>query len=240
MYLTSELRGWASTLLPVALSEYKDKIRCDRFFCRACVFFPLHRLVVEAKWVCVTCLGWWSKGGSYGLLCCAASMPCLIRDRSGQMQQALCYLTTSGLICAIPQFTLLQPHPSPACQFAQTASKYWWYWLCGQHWLAKGWHFKMHTWCLPNWQHFLPIAAVRSLMHLVMTRLTTVWSGSFIKHSEGFCSSCQMCSHVEIITCLRAVFILSHTDWIITYSSFVQRYSCIMQMLIVMDLVPQT
>lgn len=143
-----------------------------------------------------------------------------------------------GQICAIPQSTLLQAHQSPACQFAQTASKYLWYWLCGQHWLAKDWHFKMHTWCLPNLQHFLPIAAVRSLMHLVLTRLTTVWSGSLIRHSEGFCSSCQMCSHVEIILCLLAVFILSHTDWIITYSSFVQRHSCIMQMLIVMDLVP--
>lgn len=46
----------------------------------------------------------------------------------------------------------------------------------------------------------------------------------------------QLCSHVEIITCLLAVFALSHTDWIITYSSFVQRHCGIMQMIIVMDL----
>lgn len=201
-------------------------------------FFPLHRLVVKAKRVCVTCLGWWSRGGSHGLLCCVMSMPCLIGDQPGQMQQELCYLTSSGRSVPSIQPTLLQPHQSPACQFTQTASKYLLYWLCGQHWLAKGWPSKMHTWCLPNLQHFLPIAAVRSLMHLVLTRLTTVWSGSVIRHSEGFCSSRQMCSHVEITTCLLAVFILSHTDWIITYSSFVQRHRCIMQMLIVMDLVP--
>lgn len=61
-------------------------------------------------------------------------------------------------------------------------------------------------------------------MHLVLTRQTTVRSALFVLHSEGCCSSRQMCSHVEVITYLLAVFILSHTDWIITYSSFVQRH----------------
>lgn len=156
------------------------------------------------------------------------------------MQRELCFLTSSGWSVPSIQPTLLQPHQSPACHFAQTASKYLFYWLRLLHWLAKARSFKMHTWCLPNLQHFLLIAVVRSLIHLVLTRLTTVRSGSIIRHSEGFCSSCQMCSHVEIITYLLAVFILSHTDWIITYFSFVQRHYCIMQMLIVMDLVPQT
>lgn len=75
-------------------------------------------------------------------------------------------------------------------------------------------------------------------MHLVLTRLMSVRSGSVIRHREGFCSSHQMRSHVEIITCLLAVFILSRTDWIITYSLFAQQHRRIMQMLIVMGLVP--
>lgn len=98
----------------------------------------------------------------------------------------------------------------------------------------------MYIWCSANLQHFLPAVVMRSLIRLVLTRLTTAWSGSFLRHREGFCSSRQVCSHVGIITYLLAVFILSRTDWIITYSSFVQWHYYIMQMLIVMDLVPYT
>lgn len=120
------LLGWTSTVLPVALSGHKDKIRCNYVFCTACacVFFFLHVLVVKAKRVCVTCLGWRCRGGSHGLLCCVMSMPCLIGDQLGQMQWELCFLTSSGWSVPSIQPTLLQPHQSPACQFAQTASKY--------------------------------------------------------------------------------------------------------------------
>lgn len=128
---------------------------------------------------------------------------------AGPMQRELCFLTSSGWSVPSIQPTLLQPHQSPACQFAQTASKYLLYWLHVLHWLAKRWSLKMHTWCLPNMHHFPPIAVVRSLICLVLTKLATVWSGSFISCSEGFCSSHQMCSHVEIITYLLVVFILS-------------------------------
>lgn len=63
-------------------------------------------------------------------------------------------------------------------------------------------------------------------------------SGSAIRHTEGFCSSRQMRSHVEIITCLRAAFILSQCRLDRYVSLFAQRHGHIMQMLIVMGLGP--
>lgn len=147
-----------------------------------CASFFHNGLVVKAKRVCVTCLGEWSRGGSHGLLCCVMSVPCLIGDQLGQMQQELCFLTSPGRSVPSTQPTLLQPHQSPACQFAQTASKYLLYWLRVLHWSAKDWSHKMHTWCLPNLQHFLPVV-VRSLICVVLTRQATAWSGSFVRHS---------------------------------------------------------
>lgn len=135
------------------------------------------------------------------------------------------------------QHTHLQPHQSPTCRFAQTASMYLLYWL---YWLSKSLPLKMHIWCL-NWFPAPPANGCSEVMDIFSANHSDNCMIRVIgSRSEGSSSSHQMCSHVEIITCLLAVFILRHTDWIITYSSFAQRHYCDMQMLIVMDLVPWT
>lgn len=97
MNLISELLGWKSSLLPLALSVYKDKIRCSDFLrVSVCMSLLPPWLVVKAERVCVTCLGWWSRGGSHGLLYCVMSVPCLTGAGPGQMQPELCCLTSSG------------------------------------------------------------------------------------------------------------------------------------------------
>lgn len=98
----------------------------------------------------------------------------------------------------------------------------------------------MHIWCL-NWFPAPPANGCSEVMDIFSANHSDNCMIRVIgSRSEGSSSSHQMCSHVEIITCLLAVFILRHTDWIITYSSFAQRHYCDMQMLIVMDLVPWT
>lgn len=66
------------------------------------------------------------------------------------MRRELCFLTSSGWSVPSIQPTLLQPHQSLACQFAQTARKYLLCWLCVLRRSAKDLSCTMHTWRAPN------------------------------------------------------------------------------------------
>lgn len=174
-----------------------------------CVFF-LHELLVKAKRVCVTCLGWWCRGGSHGLLSCVMSVPCLIGDQLGQMQrESFAFWPHLADLCH-PFSPLSCNHIShwPVSLHKQLVSIYRADYMCCTDLPSAG--LSRYT---PDayliFTHFLPIALVRSLIRFGLTRTSSVWSGSFISYSEGFCSSRQMCSHVEIITYLLVVFIVS-------------------------------
>lgn len=71
------------------------------------------------------------------------------------------------------------------------------------------------TWCLPYSKLFFthppPARSCSEVADAFSADQTDACarSGSVIRHTEGFCSSHQMRSHVEIITCLGAAFILS-------------------------------
>lgn len=122
--------GWTSTV-PLALFEYKYKIRCENFIftCLCVYFFPSWACgeswesVWDMPWpVIQRCLIW------SALLC---DVNALFNWRSAGPNAARALLSDLiGPICAIHPAHSLALHQSSACQFAQTAIKYVLYWVC--------------------------------------------------------------------------------------------------------------
>lgn len=154
MNLISELLGWKSSLLPLALSVYKDKIRCSDFLCvSVCMSVLPPWLVVKAERVCVTCLGWWSRGGSHGLLYGVVSALFNWRWTGPNATRAL-LPDLIGLISAIHSaLSLLRPHQSRLCLLTEMADQYL---LCGLR--ERQQFFNMFSWSLTH-RAPLPMAA---------------------------------------------------------------------------------
>lgn len=172
-------------------------------------------------------MSWLAMQSSHGLLCL---MPCLIGDQLGQLQRELCFLTSSGWSVPSIQPTLLHPHQSP-CLSVYTISQQVFIVLitCAELTCrgAVSWRSAPYVYLVYSSSYCSEVIDTFSAADHnddgVIRSSVKQWGLLFLL-SDG-----QPCGNHYIFT----VFILSQADWIITYSSFVQRHYCIMQMLIV-------
>lgn len=109
--------------------------------------------------------------------------------------------------------TLSLPHHSPACHLAQRTTEFFILPITYVQWppFLRRTHLMLTLFIT----FFSPARTLVSSCSEVADAFSAdqtdacARSGSVIRHTEGFCSSHQKRSHVEIITCLRAAFILS-------------------------------